>query len=240
MVPVDEFASIIAAVVAASAGFPLVEFLRRGVNRRLDQEVASERTRLERSVLGGVPTGSDEETADTSTTESDESDQFTRLLIEYYAHGLAQAKRSFVASLVSSVLGGMVLLAGVTLAIFKADTTGGQYASIVVSLAGVLTNATGVLFHRQSNRALQHMEGQTALLRQDMRADREARDALTLLDDVEDGTLRDRLRAGLILRLASAELPNFEPSVQPTEPGSEQPFLSSNGGSVSTTDGLHS
>lgn len=232
--PVDLTAltALATAGVAAVVSWALT-IARRWVDRRLDHEVATERSRLERSVLGNVQTEADGEPTKASSTESDESDQFTRLLIEYYAHGLAQAKRSFVASLVSSMLGGAVLLVGVALAIFKAESTGGQYASIVVSLAGVLTNATGVLFHRQSHRALLHMEGQTTLLRQDMRADRESHDALALLSDVESGALRDQLRAGLILRLANAKLPSFDPGVHLRKSLIDQPVPSSNGDPIS-------
>jgi hypothetical protein len=94
-----------------------------------------------------------------------------------------------------------------------------------VTLAGVVTNAIGILFHRQANRALTHMEGQTQLLRQDMRSEREAREALELLIGVEDQRLRDRLRAGLILRLADATLPDLDAhsSPQPADGDSSTP-----------------
>jgi hypothetical protein len=79
-----------------------------------------------------------------------------------------QARRSFAVSLSCSLLGGLVLTAGVALAIFHADTTGQAYAAVVTSAAGVLTASIGALFHQQASRALKHMEQQTNKLRQDM------------------------------------------------------------------------
>jgi hypothetical protein len=139
---------------------------------------------------------------------SEESERFTRLLVEYYAHGLSQARRSSAASLVSSALGAGVLLVGVVIVVVRSGTGAGQYGSVVVTLAGAVTNAVGVLFHRQANRALQHIESQTRNLRQDMKSDRDAHDAVVLLQDVDDARLQDQLRAALVLRLTGATLPD--------------------------------
>jgi len=134
--------------------------------------------------------------------------RFSTLLLDYYAHGLVQARRSSMASLWSSVLGIIVIITGVGIAIFRTDS--GIAASITVSLAGVVTNAVGVLFHQQANRALAHMETQTTSLRQDMRDDQDGYDAVDLLGNVSDPLMRDRLLAAVVLQLSKATLPPAE------------------------------
>jgi hypothetical protein len=136
---------------------------------------------------------------------SSESERFTLLLIEYYAYGLVQAKRSLAASLASSAVGGLVLIGGVVLALAKSNA--GVTAPIVTSLAGVLTSGIGALFHRQASQALKHMEGQSRTLREDMKAERDQTLAVNLLDDVEDTQLQAQLQAALILKLTGAKLP---------------------------------
>lgn len=135
--------------------------------------------------------------------------KFALLLVDYYAYGLTQARTSFAVSLTCSMLGGLVLIAGVALAIFTATNNGHIYAGIVTSVSGVLTTSIGVLFHRQANRALQHMEEQTNKLRQDMKAEQDASVAIDLLDDVSDEELKGRLQAALILRFSGAKLPEI-------------------------------
>lgn len=133
--------------------------------------------------------------------------EFILLLIDYYAHGLTQARRNSMASLVSAVVGVGIVITGAVAALLSAQSGAGVTAAVVVSLSGAITNAIGVLFHRQANRALSHMEGQTQHLRQDMRTDRETRKAIELIEEVKDPDLRDRLRSAVILQLAQAELP---------------------------------
>ncbi|MFJ8025389.1 hypothetical protein [Streptomyces sp. NPDC096311] len=94
---------------------------------------------------------------------------FTKLMIEYYAHGLTQARLSFGVSMVASTVGGVVLLVGVAFAIFQRGAGSDHYVSIVPTVAGILTTAIGILFNRQADKALRHMESQSKTLRQDMR-----------------------------------------------------------------------
>lgn len=131
---------------------------------------------------------------------------FVRLLIEYHAFGLSQARTSLRVSLGSSILGGLVLAFGVALAFLRTD--GQQTASIVTSLSGVTTSAIGILFHRQSAQALKHMESQTQGLRTDMKAERDQLLSIELLKQVEDPLLRSQLQAGLILKLTGSTLAN--------------------------------
>ncbi|MFD7578912.1 hypothetical protein [Kitasatospora sp. NPDC059817] len=140
-----------------------------------------------------------------------EEQTFTILLADYYAHGLAQAQRSSVVSLAASVFGGLVLLAGVALAIWKSETTGEVYAAVVTNVSGLVTGVIGVLFHRQGRLALQHMEGQAQHLRLDMRTERGFRQALRLVDQIEDASLKAQLQAALILQFSGAQLPDIKP-----------------------------
>jgi hypothetical protein len=173
-----------------------------------------------------VQAGGDRETESTSVADgnseigarrghviaSAHNARFGLLLVDYYAYGLTQARRSFAISMTCSVLGGVVLIAGVALAIFRANSNGEVYAGVVTSVTGVLTTSICVLFHQQANRALKHMEDQTNKLRQDMKAERDAGTALDLLGKVADGKLRARLQAALVLRLSGAELPDADES----------------------------
>ncbi|KUN29242.1 hypothetical protein AQJ23_00135 [Streptomyces antibioticus] len=174
--------------------------------RLTPDDVDQERDRL-RQVIG------DGDSAEVSTQSRD----FSKLLIDYYAYGLLQARRSFNVSLGFSLVGGLVLLFGIGLAVTKAETSGQQYASIVASVAGVLTTATGTLFHRRADNALKHMESQTTSLRQDMNAERDGSQAVKILEDVVDGGLKAHLQAALVLRLSGAELPNLGSVIRATE-----------------------
>lgn len=141
--------------------------------------------------------------------------RFELLLIDYYAFGLTAARRSITVSTLFSVLGGIVLLGGLALAIYQADTNGQVSAAAITSLAGAITSGIGALFHRQAASALKHMEGQTAGLRQDMKAERNEAMALDLLGHVIDLDLQSRLQAAMILKFADATLPDLTPGTEP-------------------------
>ncbi|MET7347453.1 TRADD-N-associated membrane domain-containing protein [Streptomyces mirabilis] len=145
---------------------------------------------------------------------------FTKLMIEYYAHGLTQARLSFGASLVASTVGGVVLLVGVAFAIFQRGADSDHYASIVPTVAGILTTAIGTLFNRQADKALRHMEGQSKTLRQDMKQERDNEEAIRLLAEIPDLQTRAHLQAALILKFSSAVLPPADGLLRcdPTEP----------------------
>ncbi|MFI5617537.1 hypothetical protein [Streptomyces sp. NPDC051567] len=134
-------------------------------------------------------------------------DDFTPVLVEYYAYGLTQARSSFVTSQRFAGAGAMILLFGVGLAVWKAETSGDLYLGIVTSSVGLVVALVGQLFHRRADIALKHMADQTASLRDDRRAAENTRQAVALLDEVGDPVLRSRLQAGLIMKLSGAELP---------------------------------
>jgi hypothetical protein len=144
---------------------------------------------------------------------------YDKLLIEDYALGMAHARRAFNASMAFSVLGGIVLVFGVALAIFRVDT-GGQIASAVItSLAGVLTTGLSQLFRDQSAKALKHLESQAVELRKDVRAQTNAATALRLLEEIDDPELRSRLQAALILEFTGAKLPDLNKPHSPSANG---------------------
>lgn len=199
---------------AASAALFGVRYIRDRASALLKREVAEERTRLRTEVLGEVLVSADaagvvleEPLEQTDATPAEH--RFAALLIDYYAYGLIQARRSFGVSLTCSVLGGLVLIIGVVLAIFRADSDGQQYASIVASSSGLLTTAIGSLFHRRADLALKHMESQTQSLRQDMKVERDAGQAIRLLGEVDDPALKAHLQAALILKFSAAKLPEL-------------------------------
>ncbi|ARP71518.1 hypothetical protein LK07_19100 [Streptomyces pluripotens] len=130
------------------------------------------------------------------------------LLADYYAHGLTQAQRSSIMSLVFSGLGCMILFVGVAMAIWRSETTGELYAAMVTNVTGIVTGTVGVLFHRQARGAMDHLASQTKLLRQDMRSERGTRNAMRLVEAVLDQELKGRLQAALILKFTDATLPD--------------------------------
>ncbi|WP_330330204.1 hypothetical protein OHS33_10980 [Streptomyces sp. NBC_00536] len=140
----------------------------------------------------------------------DRRDDFTPLLVEYYAYGLTQARSSFATSQRFAGFGATILLLGVGLAVWKAESTGDLYLGIVTSSVGVVVTLIGQLFHRRADLALRHMSEQTASLRDDRRAAETTQQAIGLLAQVTDPALKARLQAGLIMKLSGAELPPAE------------------------------
>ena len=134
---------------------------------------------------------------------------YDQLLINDYALGLTQARRAFNVSMAFSILGGLVLILGVALAIFR-GATGGQVAgAAITSAAGVLTSGLSQLFRGQSTKALKHLESQAVELRKDVRAQTNAATAQRLLEELADDELRSHLQAALILEFTGAKLPDL-------------------------------
>ncbi|MFF9819458.1 hypothetical protein [Streptomyces sp. NPDC014006] len=185
-------------------------------SHRLGADVDQERDRLRQEVFG--PAAVEPEPNGTVEGEHSAETRFAKLLIEYYAYGLTQARRSFSVSLTCSVMGGLVLLAGIGMAIFRAESTGDQYASVTASVAGLLMTVIGTLFHRRADLALKHMESQTQSLRQDMKVERDAGQAIRLLEDVKDPALKAHLQAALILKFSAAKLPELDGVLKPAVP----------------------
>ncbi|WP_237292813.1 MULTISPECIES: TRADD-N-associated membrane domain-containing protein [Streptomyces] len=134
-------------------------------------------------------------------------DAFTPMLVEYYAYGLTQARASFATSQWFAGVGAAVLLFGIGLGVWKAESGGEAYIGVVTSSVGVVVTLVGQLFHRRADAALRHMAAQSASLREDRRAAEGTRQAIALLEEIADPDLRARLQAGLVIRLSGAELP---------------------------------
>lgn len=176
--------------------------------RSLKDETQQEADRLESAIFDGA-SGEDEQEASPAQRPDHSQQRFAKLLVQYYAHGLVQARRSFSISLTYSALGGLILMTGVALAIFRAETTGDVYASITASVSGLLISCISILFHRRADAALQHLEKQGEKLQQDMKAERDAGQAVQLLREVDDLALKAHLQAALILKFSAARLPDL-------------------------------
>ncbi|MBZ6260688.1 hypothetical protein KVH22_34815 [Streptomyces olivaceus] len=202
-------------VVLAAFGFMAYALWER--REALDPKAVDyERDRLRREVLG--PAASQSQPTGSGEAEGTPETRFAKLLIEYYAYGLNQARRSFAVSLTCSILGGGVLIFGIGMAIFRAETTGDLYASVTASVAGLLMAVIGTLFHRRADMALKHMESQTESLRQDMKVERDAGQAIRLLEEVDDPALKAHLQAALILKFSAAKLPELGGVLKPADP----------------------
>ncbi|UQX00994.1 hypothetical protein [Streptomyces sp. RerS4] len=214
MVAIGEWVVGVGAGVAA-AGLVGAEWLR-GVRfeRRRDEERARLLEGVGVAAPGAAPAdprfldagrhGADAEPVD-------RRDDFTPILVEYYAYGLAQARSSFATSQRFAGAGAAILLFGVALAVWKAESAGDMYVGVVTSSVGLVVTLVGQLFHRRADVALRHMAAQTAALREDRRAAENTQQAIGLLEEITDPLLRGRLQAGLILKLSGAELPPAAP-----------------------------
>ncbi|MEU3724413.1 hypothetical protein [Streptomyces sp. NPDC031705] len=181
---------------------------------RFERDRDAERERLLARLGEGAREAGDVRLVDARARHGDAADRhddFTPILVEYYAYGLTQARSSFATSQRFAGVGAAVLLFGVGLAVWKAETSGDAYLGVVTSSVGLVVTLVGQLFHRRADLALRHMAAQTASLREDRRAAENTRQAIGLLEEVADPELRGRLQAGLIMRLSGAELPSAAP-----------------------------
>ncbi|MET9883458.1 hypothetical protein ABZZ20_09945 [Streptomyces sp. NPDC006430] len=198
------------ACLAVVAGGVVYVVLKQMAGKKFDEQREAERVRLLAQVAEPAPVVGDPKYADVGgiTAGREESDaDFTSVLVEYYAYGLTQARTSFATSQGFAGAGAAVLLLGVALAVWKAESSGDLYLGVVTSSVGLVVTLIGQLFHRRADAALKHMADQTASLREDRRAAAALRQAVELLDEVADPVLRARLQAGLIMKLSGAELP---------------------------------
>ncbi|MFJ4779004.1 hypothetical protein [Streptomyces sp. NPDC088762] len=203
-------ASMVLVVVPRAVGFGF-EKKRAEERDRLFAQLARSASTAESPAEVGAPkfddVGGIRRPAEATPQLGDRRDDFTPLLVEYYAYGLTQARSSFVTSQCFAGIGTAILLFGIGLAVWKAEAGGELYLGIVTSSVGLVTALVGQLFHRRADIALRHMANQTTSLRDDRRAAESTQQAIGLLEEVGDPELRARLQAALILRLSGAELP---------------------------------
>ncbi|MFF3858117.1 hypothetical protein [Streptomyces sp. NPDC002209] len=198
-------------LLAIAAGGAAYVVLDRRAREEFERRRDDERARLLARVAEPAAEGGDPKYADVggmpAGREGRGDAEFTSVLVEYYAYGLTQARSSFATSQRFAGAGAAILLLGVALAVWKAESSGDLYLGVVMSSVGVVVTLVGQLFHRRADIALRHMADQTASLREDRRAAAALQQAVELLDEVTDPVLRARLQAGLIMKLSGAELP---------------------------------
>ena len=102
-----------------------------------------------------------------------------------------------------------MLICGVAMGIYKAETSGDLYIATVTGGSGLIVSVIGALFHRRADLSFRHMQDQSKGLRLDMKAERDAGQAVGLLDAVTEDHLRSHLQAALILKFSGAELPDL-------------------------------
>ncbi|MFG2523138.1 hypothetical protein [Streptomyces sp. NPDC048527] len=223
----DIWTNVTAGVGALIAGLAAFRQLRR-FPKDFDEDLKEERERLREQLsarelrVGGDLHIHNGATPDSAGRQEDgqpadvraalqriDDDRFAELLIDYYAYGLTQARSSFYTSQRFAGLGTLILLFGIALAVWRSETTGDLYLGIVTSSVGAVIALIGQLFHRRADIALRHMSDQTDALRDDMRTERSTEQAILLLADVADPEVKARLQAGLIMKLAGAELPTL-------------------------------
>lgn len=220
-----DVASLVAALTAVIGA--LMAGVTSFLASRLRKETDSESSRLRRIITSGnvgtvggdVPTHGESPAHSTKAdpaagTQRVDDDKFAEVLIEYYAWGLTQARRSTALSLTCSGLGVLIILGGVALGIWRAESNGDLYASAATSAAGVVSTVVGHLAHRRADTAMTHMQRQTESLRQDMQREREIEASIRLLREVKDAALEAHLQAALVLKLAGATLPDLPAKVQ--------------------------
>ncbi|MEV6582441.1 hypothetical protein AB0M92_30245 [Streptomyces sp. NPDC051582] len=197
------------AVVGGGVAYVLLDRVaREGFERRRDAERARLLARMaEPAAVAGDPKYADVGGRPAARRDGHGDAEFTAVLVEYYAYGLTQARSSFLTSQRFAGVGAAILLLGVALAVWKAESSGELYLGVVTSSVGLVITLVGQLFHRRADVALRHLAGQTASLREDRRAAAAMQRAVELLEEVADPVLRARLQAGLIMKLSGAELP---------------------------------
>ncbi|MEY9911402.1 hypothetical protein ABIA35_007654 [Catenulispora sp. MAP12-49] len=133
-----------------------------------------------------------------------------KLLIQMYSERLGQARTWFICSVFFGFIGSVILLTGISLAVFHANTSGQRYAAIVTSAAGVVPNVLALLLFRQSNLAQRMMATQVEQLREVTREKRYAilhqerlNFAVDLIEKIDSSDLRDAQRAGLVQELVA-------------------------------------
>jgi hypothetical protein len=130
-----------------------------------------------------------------------------RLLGEYHAQGLAQARISFRFSLVFAALGFAIIASAILDAVLDNGRSVAA-ANIAALLGGTVIEAVSSLFFVQSSRARATM----TQFFDSLRSDRAVEEAIRLSDAIPDAQLQSRLKA--VLALTLAETGDTEPLLQ--------------------------
>ncbi|HEX4723687.1 MAG TPA: hypothetical protein VH333_14295 [Pseudonocardiaceae bacterium] len=139
--------------------------------------------------------------SDKATSFAHGLEQSAALLRKYDAHWWLEARRTSAASLISSMLGALLVVT-VLLVAFRSHNP--EYTTVVVSLTGAVTSLVTVLFHRQSKIANAQMERQAAWLRQQVEHGHNERRMFDLLSCMGYSKERDLVIHALLFDSADA------------------------------------
>jgi hypothetical protein len=150
------------------------------------------------SAMGGPVTSGEPRDAlnDKAMSFAHELEQSAALLRKYDAHWWLEARRTSAASLISSMLGALLV---VTVLLIALRSRNPEFAPIVVSLTGVVTSLVTVLFHRQSKASNAQLERQAAWLRQQVEHGHNERRMFDLLSCIGYSKERDLIIRALLL-----------------------------------------
>ncbi|GIG01265.1 TRADD-N-associated membrane domain-containing protein [Catellatospora citrea] len=223
----SDWLGVLAALAGGFSALLVTLFTQRAYSRSAQAAADDLRTRLSKqghqperiveiaAVVRDLMDGADTRTAERLAALEGELERLRQaaekdnrrylLLQEYAVQGLSQSKISFRVSLAAASLGFVVILVGVGMA-----ATGSSLEVTVVPLvAGAVVEAVAALFFVQDKRAQATMSAFFDKLRDDRRTD----DAVDLMREVEDPSLKARLQAMLSLHFAGlpADVSQLDP-----------------------------
>ncbi|MFI9552244.1 TRADD-N-associated membrane domain-containing protein [Nonomuraea endophytica] len=159
------------------------------------------------------------------TPTPDLATQRQGFFFEFLGQALRQAETMFRLSVVFMSGGAAILLTGGVFALINAGNGKWSYLPLLTTLSGLLITTCGGAFALHSNRARKHLTDQAERIHQNIQSDLTLNQALSLIDQVEDVELRDRLKSFTALRVLGL---SPEPSEvterllpQPAEPRAE-------------------
>ncbi|GGP43022.1 TRADD-N-associated membrane domain-containing protein [Saccharothrix coeruleofusca] len=142
----------------------------------------------------------------TSNPEGDGySERRQSFLFNFYNQAFKQAEITFRMSLVFMGIGAIVVLAGGGLALLRGSGPGLNYAALVSSLSGAIIGTCGGAFALHANRARRHLTEQVEKIEKELQSDRRLQQTLQLIEQVDDSTLRDRLKSVTAMRALDVE-----------------------------------
>jgi len=142
-------------------------------------------------------------------TSDDHVGRRQSFLFDFYGQALKQAGITFRMSLIFMSIGAVVVLVGAGLALMRGAHPGFNYAALLSGVSGVVIGSCGGAFALHANRARKHLTEQVEKIEKDLQADRRLQQTLSLIEQVDDRALRDRLKTVAAMRVL-----NFEPDAE--------------------------
>lgn len=141
--------------------------------------------------------------------DSDNKDAHTNsrqaFLSNFYKQALRQADITFRMSLIFMSIGAIIVLTGGVLAIMRLGGFGSGNPALLTALSGAIIGSCGGAFAVHANRARKHLTRQAEKMEKDLQSDRKLEQTLRLIGEVEDATLRDRLKSVTAMRVLDLE-----------------------------------